>query len=355
VGHHRRRAALIFLFLFFAPLLCAAQLPPRPMAFPLYHAYFIFSIFVSGWASFRILAASLRAESRHLRWFTALAAINFLTLACLYFAQLSRKTFVYFDTASLGSTIGSCLTLFVLPWTVETHPGWRIKGSRWAFTALGALMGVHYLVSFIYFYAREWSPGMKYFSNMRLFPLLLLGLSLVSAILYYCAIAFLHGKTMPIGKEERRALAAMAIVCSTGGLLSALIDNFRWYVPLLWEPYPYLDYIITPATSIANCAVFIAYANAHARARVAPAETGEPEREHSFLAGLSDKEREVAILLAQGLAYKQVAYELSISMGTVQTHISHIYRKLGVNCKEELMNLRRPPIATAAARPARDE
>ncbi|MCH7971330.1 MAG: response regulator transcription factor [Chloroflexi bacterium] len=46
---------------------------------------------------------------------------------------------------------------------------------------------------------------------------------------------------------------------------------------------------------------------------------------------LSEREREVLNLIAQGKANKEVATELSLSESTVKTHVSNIFSKLGVN------------------------
>ena len=46
---------------------------------------------------------------------------------------------------------------------------------------------------------------------------------------------------------------------------------------------------------------------------------------------LTTREREVLDGLARGLAYKQIADELDISMGTIRTHIERIYEKLHVH------------------------
>lgn len=48
---------------------------------------------------------------------------------------------------------------------------------------------------------------------------------------------------------------------------------------------------------------------------------------------LTDREQEVLKSLSHGFAYKQIAAELNLSMGTIQTHISRIYKKLHVNCR----------------------
>lgn len=51
--------------------------------------------------------------------------------------------------------------------------------------------------------------------------------------------------------------------------------------------------------------------------------------------GLTPREQQILELLARGMAYKQIADELNLSMGTIQTHISRIYKKLHVNSRTE--------------------
>ncbi|WP_331280154.1 helix-turn-helix transcriptional regulator [Alicyclobacillus macrosporangiidus] len=47
--------------------------------------------------------------------------------------------------------------------------------------------------------------------------------------------------------------------------------------------------------------------------------------------GLTDKEREVLMLMAAGMPSRVIAKHLGISLGTVKTHIHHIYQKLTVS------------------------
>lgn len=59
---------------------------------------------------------------------------------------------------------------------------------------------------------------------------------------------------------------------------------------------------------------------------------------------LTKREQEVLNLMALGLTYKEAAFRLSVSSGTIRKHIEHIYRKLNVNSKVEAINAayRRP-------------
>lgn len=56
---------------------------------------------------------------------------------------------------------------------------------------------------------------------------------------------------------------------------------------------------------------------------------------------LSEIEEKVLNLLGRGLLYKEVARDLNMSMGTVRTHVWHIYRKLQVHNRTEALNRNR--------------
>ena len=58
-------------------------------------------------------------------------------------------------------------------------------------------------------------------------------------------------------------------------------------------------------------------------------------REH----GLSPRERDVLCLMAQGKNGSSIQEELGIAASTVKTHTQHIYTKLGVGDRQELMGL----------------
>ncbi|QIT56194.1 helix-turn-helix transcriptional regulator [Aquisalimonas sp. 2447] len=54
---------------------------------------------------------------------------------------------------------------------------------------------------------------------------------------------------------------------------------------------------------------------------------------------MTEREQQVAERFACGLSYKEVARELGIAPGTVRNHLAHIYDKLGVSTKLELVRL----------------
>ena len=55
------------------------------------------------------------------------------------------------------------------------------------------------------------------------------------------------------------------------------------------------------------------------------------------LAALSPRERELFVLLARGVPQRQIAEELGLSIKTVETHRTHIGRKLGLRSRAELI------------------
>ena len=70
-----------------------------------------------------------------------------------------------------------------------------------------------------------------------------------------------------------------------------------------------------------------------------PGAAGRPEISPSFdpeLDQLTPREREVLRLIASGYSYKELARELSISVKTVETHVSAVLRKLQLSTRHQL-------------------
>ena len=60
---------------------------------------------------------------------------------------------------------------------------------------------------------------------------------------------------------------------------------------------------------------------------------------------MTPREREVASLAAGGLSNRDIAERLVISARTVEHHLEHVYRKLGVSDRGELTDHLGPPPA----------
>lgn len=51
---------------------------------------------------------------------------------------------------------------------------------------------------------------------------------------------------------------------------------------------------------------------------------------------MTGREKEICILLAEGLTNKEIAKKLYISEGTVKNHISNVYAKTGIHDRAKL-------------------
>ncbi len=55
--------------------------------------------------------------------------------------------------------------------------------------------------------------------------------------------------------------------------------------------------------------------------------------------GVSERELEVMVLTAKGRSATRIAEDLGVTTATVNTHIHHVYQKLGVHSRQQLMDL----------------
>ena len=63
----------------------------------------------------------------------------------------------------------------------------------------------------------------------------------------------------------------------------------------------------------------------------------KPEKENKSESRLTEREKEIVIGLVDGLSYKMIADRMKISIETVRFHIKHIYDKLHVHSKAEVI------------------
>ena len=63
---------------------------------------------------------------------------------------------------------------------------------------------------------------------------------------------------------------------------------------------------------------------------------GERKRPASGWTSLTPTERDVVRLVSEGLANKDIATRLFVSPRTVQTHLTHVYTKLGITSRVQL-------------------
>ena len=72
-----------------------------------------------------------------------------------------------------------------------------------------------------------------------------------------------------------------------------------------------------------------------ARAELAAA-GGRPRVERSGVAALTPSERRIAAMAAAGMNNPEIAQALVVTLRTVETHLTHTYRKLDIGSRREL-------------------
>lgn len=72
---------------------------------------------------------------------------------------------------------------------------------------------------------------------------------------------------------------------------------------------------------------------------VTEADSDTSRRQAGTGATLTNREREVLELLADGLGNKQIAAQLGISTNTVKTHLEMLFEKLGVSSRAEAVGV----------------
>jgi DNA-binding NarL/FixJ family response regulator len=97
--------------------------------------------------------------------------------------------------------------------------------------------------------------------------------------------------------------------------------------------------ILTEAMSASEAAETTqpAYAAPGSAEHLEPAGREVPYASSREIESLTDRQREVLALLAQGMPTKEVCRHLGISPNTAKTHIATIFRALGVNNRAQLV------------------
>ncbi len=105
--------------------------------------------------------------------------------------------------------------------------------------------------------------------------------------------------------------------------------------------------IITIILSIVFIAVFHSERNLSARWGIRLEDIDDQRKKERELTvsdlskkrGLTPREEEVFQLVMRGDSIQRISEELFVSQGTVKAHINHIYRKLGIHSRQEMLDL----------------
>lgn len=128
-----------------------------------------------------------------------------------------------------------------------------------------------------------------------------------------------------------KAYGICALVFAPMGLVEYIVE----VAGLPGLPFLSLDHLFYLAWNIVSMSAAVRL--------LRPGDTGAPaldsvppERVEAL--GLSGREAQMAVLIARGLANKEIAAELGISPATVRTHIYNLYQKAGARSRVELIN-----------------
>ena len=139
---------------------------------------------------------------------------------------------------------------------------------------------------------------------------------------------------IPVYAEHAAALAA-----SDGAALAAAAERFEGLGCTLWAAETYAS--AATAFESAGRDSSARSASARAGALLAHCEGARTPALSEMALGttLTPRERDVALLAARGLANREIAERLVVSVRTIESHLAQTYRKLGVKDRNELSGL----------------
>jgi Response regulator containing a CheY-like receiver domain and an HTH DNA-binding domain len=136
-----------------------------------------------------------------------------------------------------------------------------------------------------------------------------------------------------IGRIGVPAIVAYNLVCIVAGVMDSLASGPQLALGI----WPY-GYLLQPSISIGWAILSLAWAFAYeGSGTLARPASVEPDVARAKKLGLTERELELARLLASGAANKEMAAALGLSPNTVRNHVHNIYEKTGSHNRVELV------------------
>jgi DNA-binding CsgD family transcriptional regulator len=276
-----------------------------------------------------VLARPDPIERAHFRFLVAFGLIIASMTVASYMISREKLDEAGLNIASFVNITGCTLIPMTLPRFMEFFLPWSWKRivTR-VFLVLGALVWI------AFFLLRSTPYGGVAFGSV---------IVVLSASILYVTICGSLAKESPLDEAGRRRWDGMmkqikwvAIVLVP---LFIVVDFFPSLIPGLREALPPI---------LKASPLFYALWNVSFAINAIPAlQHREPEPRAPAPSAcldiegfeLSPRECEVALRLARGASYKEIAFELGISIATVKTHVARVYQKTGTGTKMDLLRI----------------
>jgi len=121
------------------------------------------------------------------------------------------------------------------------------------------------------------------------------------------------------------------------GLLSLPLFYMLWNLLSIYFAVKYFKDVIDKSHNLNNQKDIDESHDLNSKKDIAEVQNKQTEFFEKF--NITNREKEIILLLIKGHSYNQLAEELSISLTTVKTHVHNIYRKAEVKNKIQLINL----------------
>lgn len=159
--------------------------------------------------------------------------------------------------------------------------------------------------------------------------------SAVSLYLFAIGLLLLRGAGREENSTARFLLRMTGLLLAAFGPASAAFYFVFSYFPVLQELHISLDFLFFLVWSLINVSAFLRYL----RVPSALLENGKISEGFIRKYGITAREEEVIHLISQGLANREIAEKLFVSLTTARTHIYNLFKKTGAKSRVELLKI----------------
>ncbi len=298
--------------------------------------YNLISLFAGVSATFVVWILYLRTRNGGLVPFIVMNVLFALVIAgCTY--ELYAKLMGRYDTLPreiVHELIQACILGLCVPVTRLSRPrirGRLVKTVELGFAAVTSLIAAAFAAYFIF--SRD--------ASLYTAIYICIYADLCLAILYF-------GLSSLLFRKPRRSVPALRNWEIGMGFLRALslailpafipVDFFGYLIPPLGAILPQDAYVL-PAFYLSTSLLMMVGTIKDILAREPESGLMAPTDEFVDRFGLTRREAEVIPLVLEFLSYREIGDRLFVSVGTVRTHLIHIYRKTGARNRLELARL----------------